>query len=63
MTSVANTPTDPAIDSGRRRFVWFGGKLWWRTYREGGYDGYRTWGERVPCGVLALYKAKGYRYG
>lgn len=43
-----------AITLGKRRFVWWDGALWWRTYREGGFDGYRTLGgQKLPCGELA----------
>lgn len=39
---------------GRKRFVWHDGTLWFRTYTEGGYDGYRTlFGRMAPCGHLA----------
>ena len=42
------------ITAGRRRFVWWDGALWWRTYHEGGFDGYRTLtGRRLACGALA----------
>ena len=54
-----------AITAGRRRFVVWDGALWWRTYREGGFDGYRTLtGRRLACGALAqrvMEKQKGYR--
>ena len=43
-----------AIRLGRPRFVWWDGAIWWRTYQEGGYDGYRTLsGRRLPCATLA----------
>jgi hypothetical protein len=43
-----------AITLGTRRFVWWDGALWWRTYQEGGFDGYRTLGGRkLPCDTLA----------
>ena len=42
------------IAAGKCRFVWWDGALWWRTYREGGFDGYRTLaGRRLACGALA----------
>ena len=42
------------IAAGKRRVVWWDGALWWRTYREGGFDGYRTLtGRRLACGALA----------
>ena len=51
---------DSAIVLGKRRFVWWDGALWWRTYTEGGYDGYRTaGGRRLPCATLATYTAEG----
>jgi len=41
------------IGSGDRRFVFWDRSLWWRTYREGGFDGYRTLaGRRLPCGTM-----------
>lgn len=42
------------VELGRPRFVWVGRTLWIRTYREGGYDGYRTiWGRRDVCDNIA----------
>jgi hypothetical protein len=63
---VEPPPYDPVLDAivgieqntapireGTRRFVWWDRALWWRTYREGGFDGYRTLaGRRLPCGTL-----------
>ena len=41
------------IGEGERRFVFWDHSLWWRTYREGGYDGYRTIrGRRLPCAAM-----------
>lgn len=41
------------VRDGRRRFVFWDRMLWWRTYREGGFDGYRTLaGRRLPCGAM-----------
>jgi hypothetical protein len=32
---------------------WWDGSLWWRTYREGGFDGWRTIGRRrMPCDTM-----------
>lgn len=43
------------IGLGRRRVVWAGGRLWFRTYTPGGYDGYRTiTGHRLPCGEVEM---------
>lgn len=43
-----------AVRLGRKRVVWHDGTLWFRTYTEGGYDGYRTlFGRMAPCGELA----------
>jgi hypothetical protein len=42
-----------SVASGKRRFVWYDGALWWRIYQVGGYDGYRTLKRRLPCGELA----------
>jgi hypothetical protein len=49
---------DPArlrrIELGRPRFVWIGRTLWIRTYRAGGFDGYRTLrGRRDVCDNIA----------
>lgn len=42
------------IELGHRRLVWVGRTLWIRTYREGGFDGYRTLaGRRTVCGNVA----------
>jgi hypothetical protein len=42
-----------SIMSGDRRFVWWDRALWWRTYRPGGFDGYRTLtGRRLPCATM-----------
>jgi apolipoprotein N-acyltransferase len=36
-----------------RRFHWWDGALWWRTYTPGGFDGYRTTGgRRLPCATM-----------
>lgn len=36
-----------------RRFHWWDRSLWWRSYREGGFDGYRTLtGRRLPCDTM-----------
>jgi hypothetical protein len=36
-----------------KRPRWFDGSLWWRTYREGGFDGWRTIGRRrMPCDTM-----------
>lgn len=36
----------------RRPHRW-DGALWWRTYREGGFDGWRTVsGRRMPCDTM-----------
>ena len=41
------------IGEGTRRFVWWDRALWWRTYREGGFDGYRTLtGRRLSCDTM-----------
>jgi hypothetical protein len=37
---------------GRRRLVWADGRPWWRTYTVGGFDGYRSFGQRLPCGEV-----------
>jgi hypothetical protein len=32
---------------------WWDGAAWWRTYREGGFDGWRTiGGRRLPCDTM-----------
>ena len=44
------------IMSGERRWVVWDHKIWWRYYREGGFDGYRVLFQphlKLPCGVLA----------
>lgn len=40
---------------GKQRFVWWDHRLWYRTYTEGGYDGYQIAfsRKRLPCGELA----------
>jgi len=41
------------IRTGERRFVVWDRALWHRTYREGGFDGYRTLtGRRLPCATM-----------
>jgi hypothetical protein len=43
------------IGTGDRRFVIWDNRIWWRTYCEGGFDGYRTWlppVRRLPCDTL-----------
>lgn len=36
-----------------RRPAWWDGSLWFRVYREGGYDGWRTiGGRRMPCDTM-----------
>ena len=41
------------IRTGERRFLWWDRALWWRTYHEGGFDGYRTLrGRRLPCDTM-----------
>ena len=40
------------IRSGDRRFVFWDHALWWRTYHEGGFDGYRTLTRRLPCDTM-----------
>jgi hypothetical protein len=43
------------IWEGRRWLVWWDRSLWWRTYRQGGFDGYRTLRRRkLPCATLAI---------
>lgn len=33
---------------------WWDRSLWWRTYHQGGYDGYRTiTGRRLACATMA----------
>jgi hypothetical protein len=35
------------------RLLWWDGSLWWRTYHEGGFDGYRTLrGRKLPCATM-----------
>ena len=35
------------------RLYWWDRSLWWRTYRVGGYDGYRTLlGCRLACAAM-----------
>lgn len=35
------------------RPIWWDGSLWWRTYSEGGFDGWRTIGGRLlPCDTM-----------
>lgn len=35
------------------RAIWWDRSIWWRTYRQGGYDGYRTLaGRRLPCATM-----------
>lgn len=44
------------IASGERRWVVWDRKIWWRYYREGGFDGYRTVFPphlKLACGALA----------
>ena len=42
------------IGMGATLVVRIGWRIWFRTYTEGGYDGYRTLtGRRVPCDTLA----------
>ncbi|HSZ38469.1 MAG TPA: hypothetical protein VK817_00780 [Trebonia sp.] len=41
------------IWTGERRFVVWDRAIWYRTYREGGFDGYRTLtGRRLPCATM-----------
>ena len=43
------------IRTGDRRFVIWDHRIWWRTYREGGFDGYRTLFQphrRLPCDTM-----------
>jgi hypothetical protein len=41
------------IREGTRRLVWWDRAIWWRTHREGRYDGYRTLaGRRLPCDTM-----------
>jgi hypothetical protein len=36
-----------------RRPHWWNGSLWWRTYTEGGFDGWRTIsGRKLPCDTM-----------
>lgn len=36
------------------RLRWWDGTLWWRTCREGGFDGWRTIrSRRLPCDAMA----------
>lgn len=36
-----------------KRPRWWDGALWWRTYREGGFDGWRTVsGRRMACDTM-----------
>lgn len=36
------------------RLHWWDRSIWWRTYQEGGYDGYRTLlGRRLACATMA----------
>jgi hypothetical protein len=51
---MCNTCTADIL-AGKRRFVWWDGALWCRTYRAGGFDGYRTLGRKLPCATLATY--------
>lgn len=38
------------------RIVFWDRSVWWRTYREGGFDGYRTLlGRKLPC--YTMYQA------
>lgn len=49
-----STLTRDRIRLGKPRLVWVGWTLWIRTYREGGYDGYRTLtGRRTVCDNVA----------
>lgn len=37
----------------KQRPQWWDGALWFRTYREGGFDGWRTvTGRRMPCDTM-----------
>lgn len=65
-TPAVPPPPDPDLDAivgieqytadirtGKRRLVLWDHAVWWRSYREGGFDGYRTLsGRRLPCGTL-----------
>jgi hypothetical protein len=53
VTCIEGDPAD-GIAAGKRRFVTWDRALWWRTYREGGFDGYRTFRRRLSCGTLAV---------
>jgi hypothetical protein len=49
------------IASGERRWVVWDRKIWWRYYREGGFDGYRTLfppHQKLACGALAQRVAR-----
>jgi hypothetical protein len=49
------------IASGERRWVVWDRKIWWRYYREGGFDGYRTLFPphlKLACGALAQRVAR-----
>ena len=36
-----------------KRFCWWDGSLWWRTYTPGGFDGYRTLRcRKLPCATM-----------
>ena len=46
---MADRRADPKL----RRFHWWDGSLWWRTYTVGGFDGYRTLlGRRLACATM-----------
>lgn len=39
--------------------IWWDRSVWYRTYREGGFDGYRTLGgRRLPCDTLLRRKGR-----
>ncbi|MCW2720704.1 hypothetical protein [Pseudonocardia sp.] len=45
-----STPTKQISD---KRLLWWDRSIWWRTYRQGGYDGFRTiTGRRLPCATM-----------
>lgn len=47
-----------------QRPQWWDGSLWFRTYREGGFDGWQTTGgRRMPCDTMRTALAQPHMHG
>jgi len=51
---MASTVDGMTLTPREWRIHWWDRTLWWCTYHEGGFDGYRTIGGRkLPCATMA----------